>query len=188
MAKFKLILATFIALMCLQSCGRGDVLSKQQLEDMLFEMHFSDGVFHTFTQRGLTENIDSVFRYKHIFEKYKCSRDKFEKSLREYSRNKETLEKIYANLQKRFEEMLKNYEGRTFLEFTTDVGNKFSEPFKSIIKSTRENFESIENFTDFIEKLMNADENKYHENAENLVVDSVKQVMPNNQILQKINH
>ena len=160
MTKCKLILAALIALVCWSACGRGDILSKQQLEDILFEIHLSDGVFNTLTQNNLLyDDNNSVFRYKPIFEKYKCSRNKFEKSLREYSRKKETLDKIYANLQKRFEEMLKNYEARTLSELIKDAGNKLFTPFENGLQTVRKNFESIESFKRFVEKIMNADEN-----------------------------
>ena len=180
MVKCKLILISIIALVCLLACGRGNILSKQQLEDMLFEMHFSDGVFNTLAQQNQAQNIDLNLRYKSIFEKYGCSRDRFEKSLREYSRDKETLDKIYANLQERFNEMIKNYEGKTFSEFTQELGNKLFEPFKSIIQPAKENFENIENFTAFIEKIMNIDENDYSDGIKNMEIDSIQQVTPKN--------
>ena len=188
MGKCKLIFCAFITLACLSACGRGEILSKQQLEDILFEIQLSDGVFRTLLQNSQIQDIDSVLKYKNIFEKYNCSRNKFEKSIREYSRNKETLDNIYANLQKRFEEMLKNYEGITFSEFIKRIENKIFEPFDAILQTASKNFENIENFNSLIEKIISIGENDYHENTENVEINTTEQEMPPNKGFKKIKH
>ena len=191
MVKHKLILISLIAFVGLWGCGRGDILSKQYVEDILFEMHLSDGVFHTLEQKGKElGSVDTVLRYKSIFEKYKCSRDKFEKSLREYARDKETLDKIYSNLQKRFEETLKDYEGKTLLEFIKSTGTQLFTPFTNDLQSIKKNFENVENFSRLIEKIMNPDENSNEtnesENIKNIETNSLKQEMQSEQVLQKV--
>jgi uncharacterized protein YukE len=186
MIKCKLILGALITLVCLSGCGRGDILGKQKLEDILVEIHLSDGVFHTLSHNNILQDVDSVFRYKNIFEKFNCSRNKFEKSMREYSRNKENLDKIYANVQKRLEEMLKNYEGITFSEFIQRIENKFITPFSTILQTAGKNFENIENFNSFIEKIKSIDENNTSEITDKTEIDSIKQEVPNNKVFKKI--
>ncbi|MDR3287544.1 MAG: DUF4296 domain-containing protein [Prevotellaceae bacterium] len=141
-----------------------------QLENILFEIHLADGVFNTLTANNKINNADSIFRYKNIFEKYKCSRNKFEKSMRAYSRKKETIDKIYENVQKRFETLLKNHEGINISELSNGIINKISTPFKNIFSSIDKSFENIENFDDMQNKI--SEQN--NDLQENTTVDSAK--------------
>jgi hypothetical protein len=166
MLKIKLILLVSVVAACLYSCKSDDILSKRQLEDMLFEMHLSDGVVHTLSDKMKVQNADTIIRYKPIFEKYKCSRDKFEKSMRIYSRKKETISEIYGNIQQRFETALKDFESRDMDSgnFIQNVINKLVAPLKNILSETGKFFENIKTTDDFVEKLLNP-QTDIHENA-----------------------
>ncbi|MDR2126578.1 MAG: DUF4296 domain-containing protein [Prevotellaceae bacterium] len=159
MLKIKLILLASAITICFSACKSDDILSKKQLENMLFEMHLSDGVVHTVANSNQILNTDTIIRYKAIFEKYKCSRNKFEKSMRAYSRNRDAVTEIYENIKLRFDAMLKHYETKNFQNFTNNIINKFSLPFKNILSETDKYFEKIENIDDFVEQLMNLQKN-----------------------------
>ncbi|MDR2651835.1 MAG: DUF4296 domain-containing protein [Prevotellaceae bacterium] len=180
MLKIKLILIV-TTIMCLLSCKTDDILNKQQLEDMLFEMHLSDGVVHTLVNKNHIQNADTIVRYKAIFDKYKCSRDKFEKSMRIYSRKKETITQIYDNIKLRFDTMLKDIEGKSFPNFAKDIIEKFSVPLKNIVPKTDKYFENIETVDDFFEKLSDL-EKDINENA---AQDSLNVVQNEEQIETK---
>jgi hypothetical protein len=154
----------------LLGCKTDDILSKQQLEDILFEMHLSDGIIHALTDKNQIQNADSIFRYKNIFEKYKCSRDKFEKSMRVYSGKKETIDKIYENIKKRFETKLKNLERKTFSDITKNIIDKLHASIKDALSSVKKYFENAENIENVVEKLLN-----FHEDiSPETETDSVK--------------
>ncbi|MDR2064886.1 MAG: DUF4296 domain-containing protein [Prevotellaceae bacterium] len=173
MLKTKLILLVTTAVMCLSGCKTDDILNKRQLEDILFEMHLSDGVVHALASKNQIQNADTVVRYKAIFEKYKCSRNKFEKSMRVYSRQKETITKIYDNIKLRFEKMLKDFESKDLRNFTKDIIEKFHESLKNALSGIGKYFEDIENISDFAEKLLNLQKD-IPENAETDSVNIVK--------------
>jgi hypothetical protein len=167
--KFKIILIALIAISW-SSCKNDGILSADKLEDILLEMHLSDGVFHTLNINSKMQNVDSIFRYKNIFEKYKCSRDMFEKSMRAYSRKQEVIDNIYNNLQERFKTMLNNYEGKNLSDFIIDIFQKFSLSLKSILSPAGKQFENVENIKDFVERLLSLHENI----SENSQTDSLQ--------------
>jgi hypothetical protein len=158
MLKIRLILLASVTVLCLLSCRNDDVLSKRQLEDILFEMHLSDGVVHALNNKIQLQNTDTTYtliRYKTIFEKYNCSRDKFEKSMRIYSRKKETMIQIYENIKKRFNTALKDFESRGLNNFVKNIIDKACISLKNILLKTGSCFENIKTADDFFEKLMN---------------------------------
>ncbi|MDR2292507.1 MAG: DUF4296 domain-containing protein [Prevotellaceae bacterium] len=155
MLKTKLILLVTVITMCLSGCKTDDILNKRQLEDILFEMHLSDGIVQTLTNRNHIQNADTIIRYKAIFEKYKCSRDKFEKSMRVYSRQSETITKIYDNIKLRFDRMLKDFESKDLQNITKNIFNKFHIKLKNALSGIDKCFENVENINDFAEKLLN---------------------------------
>ncbi|MDR1554148.1 MAG: DUF4296 domain-containing protein [Prevotellaceae bacterium] len=173
MLKIKLILVVATAIMALSSCKTDDILNKQKLEDMLFEMHLSDGVVHTLANINQIQNADTIVRYKAIFDKYKCSRDKFEKSMRIYSRQKETITQIYENIKLRFETMVKNLEGKDFPNTIKDIVDKFRIPMENIASKVDKYFENIETVDDFLEKLLHL-QNDIAENTEQDSVNVLK--------------
>jgi hypothetical protein len=139
---------------CLQACKKNDIADKQQLENILFDMHMADGILHTMSANVQEQGVDSVFRYKHIFEKYKCSRDKFERTMRVYSKDKEALDLIYTNVRNRFEELQSRYSAQTNLQFAEDILNKFTTPIKNSWSQIDNFFKDVENFDDFKNKIL----------------------------------
>jgi len=141
----------------LSACTKNNIVDKKQLENILFEMHLSDGIFHTMSTNHREQNLDSVFRYEHIFKKYKCSRNKFEQSMRAYSKNKDGIDLIYTNVQKRLEVLLSEFDGDKNLYFTEDFKNKLTAPIRDFLLSIENYFKDIENFDDFRNKILNSD-------------------------------
>ncbi|MDR1199713.1 MAG: DUF4296 domain-containing protein [Prevotellaceae bacterium] len=154
MLKIRLVLLVLITVLCLSSCKSDNVLSRRQLEDMLFEMHLSDGIVHTLADKMQLQSTDTIIRYKAIFEKYNCSRDKFEKSMRVYSRKRETITQIYENIKKRFDTALKDLEGTGTKDFIKNIIDKFCISLKDIFSKTGDFFENIKSTDDFVEKLI----------------------------------
>jgi DNA repair ATPase RecN len=173
MLKTELIIFVTAAIMCLSGCKNDDILNKRQLEDILFEMHLSDGVVQTLANRNQIQNTDTIIRYKAIFEKYNCSRDKFEKSMRVYSRQKETINKIYDNIKLRFDRMLQDLESKDVQSVVKNIVRKFNMKLKNALTGIDKCFENVENINDFAEKLLNLQKD-ITENAEPDSADIVK--------------
>ncbi|MDR1348641.1 MAG: DUF4296 domain-containing protein [Prevotellaceae bacterium] len=154
MLKIRLVLLFSITVLCLSSCKSDNVLSRHQLEDMLFEMHLADGIVHTLADKMQLQGADTVIRYKAVFEKYNCSRDKFEKSMRIYSRKRETITQIYENIKQRFDTALKDIESTGMNGFVKNIIDKFHISLKDIFPKTGDFFENIKSADDFVEKLI----------------------------------
>ena len=157
--KIRIILFAVTAMTCLSACTKNNIVDKKQLENILFEMHLADGIFHTMAANHREQNLDSVFRYEHILKKYKCSRNKFEQSMRAYSKNKDGIDLIYTNVQKRLEVLLSEFDGDKNLYFTEDFKNKLTAPIRDFLLSIENYFKDIENFDDFRNKILNSEEN-----------------------------
>jgi len=95
MKKIILLIAVIAAL---ASCSKNDnVLSEKKMAHIIRDIHLSDGVLNTrrFTEIK-SENVDSLYVYKQVFEKNKVTREEFVASMQHYSKYPRLLDEIYT--------------------------------------------------------------------------------------------
>ena len=96
-----------MAVLSLHGCGRNDVIPKDDMTSMLYEMYLLDGFVEHNPQ--LRAAADSLSVYAPVLEKYGYDRDFFEKSLRHYishgSDLPDILKEVMARMNARVEEL-----------------------------------------------------------------------------------
>ncbi|MCI7729665.1 MAG: DUF4296 domain-containing protein [Bacteroidales bacterium] len=100
-------------LLCLTSCDirPWSVLNKQEMEDLLFDIHLAETIFQVYKPNYSKEEKQQIF--EGIFEKHNTSKETFEKSLKWYAKHPDDLQLIYRKVLDRtvaFQEKVDNHE------------------------------------------------------------------------------
>ncbi len=94
----------------LSSCKRdvpSDVIAPEQMEDVLYDYHIAQAMGNEFNGK---ERYKKELLLRYVFEKHHITQADFDSSLVWYARNTKELDKLYENIDKRFETSRKNLE------------------------------------------------------------------------------
>ena len=88
---FQYILLLTLSVMTVSTaCNRERILSKDKVANIMFELFVADDYAKTYTP--INKAADSILLYQHVFDKYGCSLEDYQRSIRHYL----TDEKAYA--------------------------------------------------------------------------------------------
>ena len=77
-----LMLPAFAAALLLISCGRSAILKKDTVSNIMYEIFVADEYARTYSYVNLA--ADSVLLYQHIFDKYGCTLEDYQRSVKYY--------------------------------------------------------------------------------------------------------
>lgn len=103
MSKLGVIFIYLFLLLSLCGCRPLGVMSKDLMEDVLFEIHITENAIIV-TNNKITDEEKQRY-YESIFNKYGISKSEFDKSLEWYSKHPDKYEDIYVRLEKRIDSL-----------------------------------------------------------------------------------
>jgi len=138
MKNIRLIVAMTVCVLMLGACRPKGVPSPREMEDLLVDLHFTDGVL---TEAGMMANHDEEVRgyYAAVLAKHHITQAEFDTALVWYTRHSVKFEKIYPKVQARLDKRLAAMNGPK----TADGAAK-SKEIKSPEQLTREYLYGLE--------------------------------------------
>lgn len=112
--KYYLILFFLVGMIVSCSQRPKDVLSPDQMRNVLIDMHVADGIFETPAYRHTPTNEKSQY-YAAILNKYGVTEAQFDSSVVWYTRNPDQFDKIYAQVVNQLEQKDKNVKDGMYL-------------------------------------------------------------------------
>lgn len=109
-----IVLAAVAALLTV-SCRPKNVPSPKAMEDLLVDLHFTDGVL---TESGMLFGHDPEMKgyYSAVLAKHGLTQEQFDTAIVWYTRNSVKFEKIYPKVQARLEKRLAAANGPTMMD------------------------------------------------------------------------
>jgi hypothetical protein len=98
------LLAIFLS-SCFQDKAPENVISEEDMVEIIIDMHLTDGLFTITKVRKDLAQKDSLNYYNEIFLKYGYTRQDFDTSVYYYSKNINEYDKIYQEVLNRLNEM-----------------------------------------------------------------------------------
>lgn len=113
MSKFRLIFGLFLIVVGLCSCRPGEVLSRDEMTDVLYDIHIAetlaDGSEEPVTNEWLRGMNPTDFRdmaYQSVLKKHKITEEAFFSSVAYYSKHLRIYIKIYADIDQRLADLM----------------------------------------------------------------------------------
>ena len=111
MRRVKILVGITLVLVLISNCGNqkdNDILSREELVNLLIDLHLYDAMATDYSLNTHLEDIDSASLYTSVLSKHEIDRDGFYKTLQWYSNHPDEFASIYDEV---FGTLNKQYEG-----------------------------------------------------------------------------